>query len=359
MALRPAKAAQGEIMTPNESQYRQNSIKTAKPEDLLLMLYNGMLKFLGQAIRRIEEGDVQEAHNQILRVEDILLELQVSLDMNYDVSISLALLYDYIYRRLVEANSRKDKDALWEVAGLIRELRDTWGEAQRQIREGGGRQAPEAKAEAEADDEQKSRAYRESKAQRDKSIGAISSILGVKDESIESMVKKRNELLSGDLRKEQQPSAQEGAASGAVGSNVNAVLGGEGLPGASEGPADQAVGAPPRMGARSAGGERALGEGDPTDPGAAAEVARTVEAVSESVREIALEVGARAAGGGAGEPGGMGGEGEAQTERPTLLNQPRNPIRQFPVNVKGVYSKARKESQQPAAGAGKVNILSE
>ncbi|NLJ89245.1 MAG: flagellar export chaperone FliS, partial [Epulopiscium sp.] len=77
----------------------------------------------------IEEDKIKEAHDYIVRVEDIIEEFQATLDKKYEISSNLELLYDYIYRRLVEANIQKDKDILEEVYGLIKELRDTWKEA--------------------------------------------------------------------------------------------------------------------------------------------------------------------------------------------------------------------------------------
>lgn len=102
---------------------------TASPQELTLMLYDGALKFCRQAMLAIDEGKIKEAHEYIVRVEDIIEEFQATLDKKYEISSSLDLLYDYIYRRLVEANVQKDKAILEEVYGLIKELRDTWKEA--------------------------------------------------------------------------------------------------------------------------------------------------------------------------------------------------------------------------------------
>jgi flagellar protein FliS len=111
------------------NKYRNNVIMTASPQELTLMLYDGALKFCRQAIMVIEEDKIKEAHDYIVRVEDIIEEFQATLDKKYEISSNLELLYDYIYRRLVEANIQKDKDILEEVYGLIKELRDTWKEA--------------------------------------------------------------------------------------------------------------------------------------------------------------------------------------------------------------------------------------
>lgn len=111
------------------SKYQNNSVMTASPAELTLMLYNGAIKFCNQAIKAIEENDKEKAHNLIMRVQDIIEEFQVTLDKKYEVAKSFEIMYDYILSRLVEANIAKDKEILIEVNGFIKELRDTWKEA--------------------------------------------------------------------------------------------------------------------------------------------------------------------------------------------------------------------------------------
>ncbi len=117
-------------MTNNPyAKIKQNSILTASPQELTLMLYNGAIKFANQAVEAIDVGDIQTAHNKIIRVDDIVLEFMASLNHDYEVSESMELLYDYMHRRLIEANMLKDKDILVEVTEMLREFRDTWKEA--------------------------------------------------------------------------------------------------------------------------------------------------------------------------------------------------------------------------------------
>jgi flagellar protein FliS len=118
-------------MSPNNpfNQYKENSIYTASSEELTLMLYNGIIKFVMLAQTAIDNKAIEKIHNNITRAKDIISELQLTLDRNYEVSNNLALLYDYMSRRLVEANVKKDKAILEEVLGLVRDLRDTWAQA--------------------------------------------------------------------------------------------------------------------------------------------------------------------------------------------------------------------------------------
>lgn len=111
------------------NQYKQNSIKTSTPEELTLMLYNGLIKFIMQAQSALDAKNTENTNNSIIRAQDIVREFQSTLDRNFEVSQSLDLLYDYMYRRLMEANIHKDKAVLDEVLGLAKELRDTWAQA--------------------------------------------------------------------------------------------------------------------------------------------------------------------------------------------------------------------------------------
>ncbi len=109
--------------------YKKNAIMTASPEELTLMLYDGAIKFCNQAIMAIEANKIEDAHHLIRKVEDIVQEFVITLKPEYEVSKSLSAMYDYMNRRLAEANSKKDAEILREVLGYLKELRDTWKEA--------------------------------------------------------------------------------------------------------------------------------------------------------------------------------------------------------------------------------------
>lgn len=111
------------------NQYKQNSIYTSTPEELTLMLYNGLIKFMMMAQCGLEEKDIEKAANSIIRAQDIVLHFRTTLDMNYEVSQGLDALYDYMYRRLVEANIKKEREIIDEMLGMAKELRDTWAQA--------------------------------------------------------------------------------------------------------------------------------------------------------------------------------------------------------------------------------------
>jgi flagellar protein FliS len=111
------------------NQYKENSIYTASPEELTLMLYNGLVKFIMRGIDSIEKKNIQEANTNIIKAQNIVSEFMNTLDMNYEISGSLNSIYDYMLSRLIDANVAKDKDILEEVLGFAKVLRDTWEQA--------------------------------------------------------------------------------------------------------------------------------------------------------------------------------------------------------------------------------------
>lgn len=108
--------------------YKQNSVTTASPGELTLMLYNGCLKFLTKAKKAIENKDIQEKNTNIQKAQAIISELMVTLKTDEAVGQQMFSLYEYMNRRLIEANINNDTTIIDEVIGLTTEFRDTWKE---------------------------------------------------------------------------------------------------------------------------------------------------------------------------------------------------------------------------------------
>lgn len=106
--------------------YQQNSVLTASPQELTLMLYNGCLKFSKLATRAMLEKNYEEKNKNIIKSQMIIQELRSTLDPDIELSQGLEQIYEYIYNRLVEANMKNDVEALEEVINFVVELRDTW-----------------------------------------------------------------------------------------------------------------------------------------------------------------------------------------------------------------------------------------
>lgn len=108
--------------------YNNSKIMTASPAELTLMLYDGAIKFTNIAITAIEKGDVEKAHNNIMKTERIIIEFQSTLDHKYEVAKDFDAVYTYLIRRLRDANLKKDGEILEEVLKHLRTMRDTWKE---------------------------------------------------------------------------------------------------------------------------------------------------------------------------------------------------------------------------------------
>jgi flagellar protein FliS len=115
--------------------YRANSVLTASPGQLVLMLFDGALKAMAiarEAFARPPEDvrRIEVINAQLIKAQNILRELQGTLnhDAGGEFSRTMERLYDYYLRRLTEANLRKDVEPVVEVERLLREVRDAWAE---------------------------------------------------------------------------------------------------------------------------------------------------------------------------------------------------------------------------------------
>ncbi|WP_085522054.1 flagellar export chaperone FliS [Tuberibacillus sp. Marseille-P3662] len=115
------------MVTANPYQaYQKNSVDTASPGELTLMLYNGCLKFIRQGQEAIKNEDLENKNTALQKAQRIIQELMTTMDMKVPISQEIMPLYDYINRRLIEANMQSDQEILNEVAELVTEFRDTW-----------------------------------------------------------------------------------------------------------------------------------------------------------------------------------------------------------------------------------------
>lgn len=108
--------------------YAREKILNASPAQLTLMLYDGAIKFCNIAIAAIEKNEIEKAHTNIVKVENIIAEFRATLNFKYPVAQEFENVYAYIARRLLEANMKKDKEILEEVLTHLRTMRETWEE---------------------------------------------------------------------------------------------------------------------------------------------------------------------------------------------------------------------------------------
>ena len=111
--------------------YKSNSVNYASKEQLLLMLVDGAVKFSKIARQAMVDNDIKKSHENIMKTQNIFNELMISLDVSKagKWGQSLMNVYDFIVRRLVDANMKKDVKIMDEVTPLIEDVRNTWEEA--------------------------------------------------------------------------------------------------------------------------------------------------------------------------------------------------------------------------------------
>ena len=114
----------------------EDAVLSATGEELTLMLYEGGIKFCNQAMVALEKKDIEKANMHLQRVQEILREFMLTLNHDYPISAQFSALYDYMHRRAMEANTKKDPAILNEVLSMFRSMRDTWKEAMKASRAG-------------------------------------------------------------------------------------------------------------------------------------------------------------------------------------------------------------------------------
>ncbi len=124
------KSLNGKGNTQGEaSNYLEQKIMSAKPEELTYMLYEGAEKFLKQAKYFMGEKDIERTHNAFIRAQAIIAELRSTLNMDYEISENLEQLYIFMNETLQEANIEKSTEKVDDVLKLVTDLRETWKKA--------------------------------------------------------------------------------------------------------------------------------------------------------------------------------------------------------------------------------------
>ncbi len=111
--------------------YKKTSVQTASKEQILLMLYQAAIKNCKKAVEAIEQGNVQKKGEHIGKLQDIVIELNNSLDFEVggDVARELASLYDYVLYSSTQANIKIEKEPLEGCLRVLKTLYDGWAQA--------------------------------------------------------------------------------------------------------------------------------------------------------------------------------------------------------------------------------------
>ncbi len=108
--------------------YQNNAVNTASGGQLTLMLYNGCIKFINQAMKDISEKNYEGKNTNIQKAQDIIQELMITLDPKVDISQQMLPLYEFTYHQLQAANIKNDVKHLEEALEFVTTFRDTWKE---------------------------------------------------------------------------------------------------------------------------------------------------------------------------------------------------------------------------------------
>jgi flagellar protein FliS len=108
--------------------YKQTQISTASPGKLVLMMYEGALRFLNLAKQGMQDKKLDIANNNIVKTQKILNELSIVLDLESggEIAKNLWRLYDYMLYRLIDINLKKDSEGIQEIVGMLEELKGAW-----------------------------------------------------------------------------------------------------------------------------------------------------------------------------------------------------------------------------------------
>jgi len=110
------------------SQYRRNEISTSSQGRLIIMMYEGAIKFATMAIQSIDKGDIAGQGKYINKTHDVINELSLALDLKKggEVALRLESLYQYMLSQLTLANIKSDRKALETVIKILGPLAEAW-----------------------------------------------------------------------------------------------------------------------------------------------------------------------------------------------------------------------------------------
>ena len=128
--LRPSDGTTPLAYGTSIDQYRKSSVSSASPLRLVIMLYDGALRFMEAGKHAMLRGEIYAQNQNIQKAQSIITELMATLDMEQggEVAGNLASLYSYIYNQLVQANIEDKPEHIDECVGLLRDLRESWAE---------------------------------------------------------------------------------------------------------------------------------------------------------------------------------------------------------------------------------------
>ncbi len=117
------------MMTNPYETYKQQSVMTMTSGQILLLVYNELIKQLSLAQKAFEKNDIPEINRTLQKSQTIIRELKNTLNFDYSISNDLSKLYDYFYSVLLNANIKKDPSEIQRIIEMATELKNTFAEA--------------------------------------------------------------------------------------------------------------------------------------------------------------------------------------------------------------------------------------
>ncbi len=120
--------------------YQRTQVDTASPARLVVMLYDGAIRFLRQGQTAMQQRDREKQNHYLVRAQRIITELASSLDMEAggDIAANLMALYQFMHEQLVLANLQDDMDRVQKVREMLESLREAWAQVEIAVRESSG-----------------------------------------------------------------------------------------------------------------------------------------------------------------------------------------------------------------------------
>ncbi len=113
-------------MMNSYQQYKKHNVMMANPMELVIMLYNGIIKRLRQAEIAIGEKDIEAANEHLQNAQDIVIELMMGLDLSYGIAQNLLNIYEFVHHQITSINVSKQADDIEPLVSILTSLRDAW-----------------------------------------------------------------------------------------------------------------------------------------------------------------------------------------------------------------------------------------
>ncbi|WP_178023366.1 flagellar export chaperone FliS [uncultured Paenibacillus sp.] len=113
--------------------YQQTQLQTAPPAQLLLMLYDGAIRFIRMGVSGIDEKDYEKSNTYLCKAQAVIHELIAALNHEYPIAKNLLQIYEYMLHQLIHANLKKSKAPANEVLSYLTDLREAWDTAAKSL----------------------------------------------------------------------------------------------------------------------------------------------------------------------------------------------------------------------------------